>query len=69
MSISTREFLKEYRKKVDQLGGYHEAAAEWGLSVTMVRSVYKAAKLPGKQICKIMNLKPVKEINYRYERV
>lgn len=67
--ISTKQFLKEFDKTIKRLGGVERAAKYWDMSESFVRSVRSAAHLPGKRILKTMNLKPMKEIKYRYERV
>jgi len=67
--ISTKQFLKEFNKEIARLGGVPNAAREWEVPASFVRSVRSTAELPGIKILKAMNLKPVKTIKYRYERI
>lgn len=69
MSITTKQFLREYRAEVDKHENYTEAAKHFGISRQFVKAVYDAKKIPGPMILAVMGFKPVKEINYRYERV
>ena len=67
--ISTKQFLAELNTRIKNLGGYEKAAKYFGVSESFLRSVDNAAQLPGKKILAKMKLKPVKTINYRYEKV
>ena len=67
--ISTKQFLKEFEKKVIRMGGIPGAAMYWKKSESFLRAVAGGRELPGRDILKTMNLKPVKQIKYRYERV
>lgn len=67
--ISTKQFLVKLEKEINRLGGNPEAARAWGVPASFVRSVRKGAELPGEKILKAMNLKPVRTIKYRYERI
>ena len=68
-SISTKQFLKELNKEVKRLGGASAAAKEWGLWPQQVSQAMTGTKLPSPTILEKLRLKPVKHINYRYERV
>lgn len=67
--ISTKQFLAEFDKLLKRMGGIEGAALYWEMSESFIRSVRSGSNLPGKRILKTMNLKPVKEIKYRYKRV
>lgn len=67
--ISTKQFLKEFEKAVNTIGGIPEASNYWNVSESFIRSVKNGVHLPGNKILKAMNLKPVKHIKYRYERI
>ena len=69
MSITTNQFLKEFRAKVDFYDTYTAAADDFGVSRQFLKAVYDGKKIPGGNILCVMNLKPVKTIHYRYERV
>lgn len=69
MSISTKEFLKEFKDLVEDKGGEVEAAKYFGVSRSFVNNVSSGSCLPGGRILSKMKLRPVKEIKYRYERV
>ena len=67
--ISTIEFLAKLNNRIKVKGGYEKAAKYFGVSESFLRSVANAAQLPGYKILDKMKLKPLKTINYRYEKV
>ena len=69
MSITTRQFLKEFQAIIDFCGSERKAGKVIGVSHSFINAVRDGKRLPGPKILKFMKLEPVKEINYRYERV
>lgn len=67
-SISTKQFLEEFNDIVEEKG-IDGAAKYFGVTTQWIRSVRAGNELPGPIILKKMRLIPVKNINYRYERV
>ena len=67
--ISTIEFLEELNKHIDIKGGYEKAAKHFDVSESFLRSVVNCTHLPGTKILNKMKLKPLKTINYRYEKL
>ena len=67
--ISTYQFLKEYREIFNSFNTHKQGGEHFGVSRQHAKAVYDANSIPGPGILKVMDLKPVKEINYRYERV
>ena len=67
--ISTKQFLSEFSKEIDKLGGPSNAAEHFEVSESFVRGVKNATFLPGRKILEKMKLKPVKQVKYRYQRL
>lgn len=71
MSITTKQFLREYKEYVEFAGGYPNAAKVFGVTPEFARYVGHGVKLPGDKILEAMGFMPqktVKNIMYRYER-
>ncbi len=66
--ISTKQFIKEFNRMLERMGGIPMAAKYLGLSESFIRSVKSGVHLPGNKILKTMNLESVKEIKYRYRK-
>ena len=65
-SISKVTFDRLFRREVERLGGYKEAALYFGVSGTFIRGILAGSELPSVKICTHFGLKPLKEIKYRY---
>jgi len=66
--ISTKQFLAEFKRRVNELGGVHDAAIYFDVSRPFIRNVLIGQELPGLKILKSMGLEHIKTINYRYKR-
>ena len=67
--ISKSQFQRELRAKIKELGGKRKALKVFGITRSLINAVLRGTELPGPSILKVMKLKPIKTISYRYERV
>ena len=67
-SLSTKQMMAELKRLVDAEGGQMALADKWGITYQSISNCLTGQKLPSPGILKKLKLKPVKRINYRYER-
>jgi hypothetical protein len=67
--ISTVAMLGKLKKEVKALGGTNKAADKWGVFPQQVSNALSGHALPSPKMLKVMKLKSVKQIKYRYKEV
>ena len=69
MSISKVEFDKLFKRRVKTMGGPDEAAEIIGVSAPFIRNILACRDVPSAKVCAHFDLKPVRQIKYRYEDI
>jgi hypothetical protein len=65
--ISTVKMLAKLKKEVKAAGGTVKAANKWGVLAQNLSAAMSGTALPPPDVLRVLKLKPVKQIKYRYE--
>jgi hypothetical protein len=69
ISISKKQFNALFKREVKNMGGPEFAADLIGVSAPFIRNILACRDVPSEKVCKYFDLKPVREIKYRYEDI